>query len=149
MPDHCKPREFGPPIFCWRPPKTLLPSLALIVAPLLQHEPRHRWVARTNQLNLTCGKRRIWERSRHRVMPQPSRLERGAVLPRILRKLWYGRERPKVDESCGRGSSLGLQYCTGEQNSMLPGSKKSISLENRALHAPVNRTHTNKNQDFV
>ena len=28
-------------------------------------------------------------------------------------------------------------------------SKKSISLENRALHAPGNRTHTDKNQDFV
>ena len=41
---------------------TLLPSLAQIAAPLLQHDPLHRWAARTNQLNLTWGKRRIWER---------------------------------------------------------------------------------------
>ena len=41
---------------------TLLPSLAQIAAPLLQHDPLHRWAARTNHLNLTWGKRRIWDR---------------------------------------------------------------------------------------
>ena len=35
---------------------TLLPSLAQIAAPLLQHDPLHRWAARTNQLNLTWKK---------------------------------------------------------------------------------------------
>ena len=48
---------------------------------------------------------------------------------KFFRKLRYGRERPKVDESCGRGSSLGLQFCTGEQNFAFPGSKKSQFLE--------------------
>ena len=56
---------------------TLLPGLAQIAAPLLQHEPRHRWAARTNQLNLTWEKDGFGKGSRHRVMPQPSRLERS------------------------------------------------------------------------
>ena len=56
---------------------TLLPSLAQIAAPLLRDEPRHARVARTNQLNLTWKKDGFGKGSRHRVMPQPSRLERS------------------------------------------------------------------------
>ena len=56
---------------------TLLPSLAQIAAPLLQHDPLHRWAARTNQLNLTSEKDGFGKGSRHPLMPQPFRLARG------------------------------------------------------------------------
>ena len=74
----------------------------------------------------------------------------GARLSRkFFRKLRYGRERPKVDESCGRGSSLGLQFCTGEQNFAFPGSKKSQFLEkSRSARARKPNPYLKK-QDFV
>ena len=78
------------------------------------------------------------------VHPVHRRLALIRLSRKFLRNLRYGSERPKVDETCGRVSSLGLQYCTGEQNFAFPGSKRSNSLGNRALHAPENRTHTTK-----
>ena len=65
---------------------TLLPSLAQIAAPLLQHDPLHRWAARTNQLNLTWGKRRIWERVSSPRYAAAQQVHLGRVLPRVQRE---------------------------------------------------------------
>ena len=68
---------------------------------------------------------------------------------KFIQKLRYGRERPKVDESCGRGSSLGLQYCTGEAKLCVSRLKKVQFLEkSRAARARNPDPHL-KHQDFV
>ena len=77
----------------------------------------------------------------------------GLALARLSRKfiqkLRYGRERPKVDESCGRGSSLGPQYCTGEQNSAFAGSKTSNSLKKARAACARKPDHTSKIRIFA
>ena len=79
---------------------TLLPSLAQIAAPLLQHDPLHRWAARTNQLNLTWGKRRIWERVSSPRYAAAQQVRLGAGLPRPRSKSLLAHS----DSSPARGS---------------------------------------------
>ena len=55
-----------------------------------------------------------------------------------------GRKSKKV---AGQGSSLGLQYCAGEQNFAFPGSNTSNSLKNRAARAKKPDQHL-QNQDL-
>ena len=67
---------------------------------------------------------------------------------KFFRKLRWSGERPKVDESCGRGSSLGPQYCTSEQNFAFPR-LKNVPIPRKIARCTRQEADPHlKNQDF-